>query len=136
MRHLKKTVKLGRKAEARKALLAGLAVSLIQRGRVTTTLAKAKALRPFAEKLVTLAKKGTLHHRRLAVTRVRDKRAVRKLFQELAPRFGSRPGGYTRIVKLWHRKSDAARLALIEWVEAGMEPREKKEAKSSVAAAS
>ncbi|CAF0695421.1 50S ribosomal protein L17 [Candidatus Methylacidithermus pantelleriae] len=116
MRHRKKTVKLGRKAESRKALLASLAVELVQHGRIITTLAKAKALRPFAEKLVTLAKKGTLHHRRLAVARIRDKQAVRKLFGEIAPRLSDRPGGYTRITKLWARRSDAARLALIEWV--------------------
>ncbi|MEM9399646.1 MAG: 50S ribosomal protein L17 [Verrucomicrobiota bacterium] len=118
MRHRKKTLKLGRKSEHRDALLSNLSISLIAHGRITTTITKAKALRPFAEKLVTLGKKGDLHHRRLAASKLNDKDAVRKLFSEIAPGFKERAGGYTRIYKLGPRNSDASEMALIEWVEA------------------
>jgi large subunit ribosomal protein L17 len=118
MRHLKKTVKLGRTASQRKALLSNLAVFLIEHGRIRTTLAKAKALRPVAEKLVTKAKKGTLHARRMALADLRHNvGAVHKLFAEIGPRSADRKGGYTRIMKLGPRKSDSAPMALIEWVD-------------------
>ena len=116
MRHLKHRNQLGVKKEHRTALIANLASALIKEGRITTTLKKAKALRPFAEKLVTLAKKGTLHHRRLAVARIRDREAVRVLFDEKVEDFRSRNGGYTRIYKTGTRIGDAAEMALIEWV--------------------
>lgn len=116
MRHLKHRNQLGVKKEHRTALVANLASALIKEGRITTTLKKAKALRPFAEKLVTLAKKGTLHHRRLAVARIRDREAVRVLFDEKVEDFRSRNGGYTRIYKIGTRIGDAAEMALIEWV--------------------
>ena len=118
MRHRKKTIKLGRTAEHRKALLANQVCSLIEHQRIKTTLAKAKAVRPLAEKMVTLGKKGTLHARRTALAVLRQRDAVKKLFDDIAPRSTSRNGGYTRIVKLGARKSDSAPIAFIEWVDA------------------
>jgi len=118
MRHQKKTVKLGRTAEHRKALLANQVCSLIEHQRIKTTLAKAKAVRPLAEKMVTLGKKGSLHARRTAMATLRQKDAVKKLFDDIAPRAADRKGGYTRIVKLGARKSDSAPVAFIEWVDA------------------
>lgn len=122
MRHRKNTVKLGRTAEHRDALLANQALSLIEHGRIKTTLAKAKAVRPIAEKLVTLAKRGGLHAQRTALAQLRNNstrtvKAVSKLFSEIGPRSASRPGGYTRIVKLGPRQSDSAPMAYIEWVD-------------------
>jgi large subunit ribosomal protein L17 len=122
MRHQKKTIKLGRSASHRDALLANQVVSLIEHSRIQTTLAKAKAVRPFADKLVTLGKKGTLHARRTALAYLRhNEDAVKKLFSEIAPRSATRNGGYTRIIKLGYRQSDAAPLALIEWVDQATE---------------
>jgi len=118
MRHQKKTVKLGLTAAHRKALLANQVCSLIEHQRIKTTLAKAKAVRPLAEKMVTLGKNGSLHARRIALAVLRQKGAVKKLFEDIAPRSVSRNGGYTRIVKLGARRSDAARVAFIEWVDA------------------
>lgn len=118
MRHKNKTVKLGRTASHRDALLANQVISLIEHSRIQTTLAKAKAVRPFAEKMLTLGKKGTLHARRTALAYLRhNEAAVRKLFSEVAPRSATRNGGYTRIIKLGYRKSDAAPIALLEWVD-------------------
>ena len=118
MRHQKKTIKLGRTAEHRKALLANQVCSLIEHQRIKTTLAKAKAVRPLAEKMVTLGKQGSLHARRTALAVLRQKNAVKKLFDDIAPRSAERKGGYTRIIKLGARKSDAAPVAFIEWVDA------------------
>jgi large subunit ribosomal protein L17 len=119
MRHLKRTAKLGRTGEHRNAMLASLVCSLIKHRRITTTLAKAKAARPVAEKMVTLAKRGTLHHRRLASARLhQDEEAVRKLFKDIAPAQKDRGGGYTRIIKLGQRQGDSAHLAILEWMEA------------------
>ena len=118
MRHQKKTIKLGRTAEHRKALLANQVCSLIEHQRIKTTLAKAKAVRPLAEKMVTLGKKGSLHARRTALAVLRQQDAVKKLFDDIAPRAAERKGGYTRIIKLGLRKSDAAPVALLEWVDA------------------
>ena len=118
MRHQKKTLKLGRTAEHRKALLANQVCSLIEHQRIKTTLAKAKAVRPLAEKMVTLGKNGSLHARRTALAVLRQKNAVKKLFDDIAPRSADRNGGYTRIVKLGARKSDSAPVAFIEWVDA------------------
>lgn len=98
-------------------MLANLVASLIIHKRVKTTLAKAKAARPLAEKLVTLGKGGTLHDRRLAVAKIGQKDAVGKLFKEIAPSFKERKGGYTRIIKLGPRPSDSAPVALLEWVD-------------------
>lgn len=116
MRHLKRTAKLGRTSEHRNAMLANLVCSLITHRRVTTTLAKAKAARPVAEKMVTLGKKGTIHHRRLAVARLHQEDAARILFKEIAPAFKDRNGGYTRIIKMNQRNGDAAQRAILEWV--------------------
>jgi len=118
MRHQKKVVKLGRTAEHRKALLANQVCSLIEHQRIKTTLAKAKAVRPLAEKMVTLGKNGSLHARRTALAVLRQKNAVKKLFEDIAPRSADRKGGYTRIIKLGVRKSDAAKVAFLEWVDA------------------
>jgi large subunit ribosomal protein L17 len=118
MRHQKKTVKLGRTAEHRKALLANQVCSLIEHQRIKTTLAKAKAVRPLAEKMVTLGKNGSLHARRTALAVLRQKNAVKKLFDDIAPRSADRKGGYTRIIRLGLRKSDAAAVAFLEWVDA------------------
>ncbi len=113
-----KTVKLQRDASHRKALLANLVCSLIEHRRIRTTLAKAKALRPVAEKMVTLGKRGDLHARRLAVAALGQKDAVKKLFEEIAVASKDRNGGYTRITKLGQRGSDSAPMAFIEWVDA------------------
>jgi large subunit ribosomal protein L17 len=117
MRHLKKTAKLGRTSEHRNAMLANLVCSLILHKRVTTTLAKAKAARPVAEKMVTLGKNGTLHDRRLAVARLHQEAAAKILFKEIAPAFKDRQGGYTRIIKMNQRIGDAAQRAILEWVD-------------------
>src|SRR5476651_2152278 len=118
MRHRRKTVKLGRSQSHRDALLSNQVCSLIEHSRIKTTLTKAKAVRPLAEKMLTLGKKGTLHARRTALSVLRQRDAVKKLFEEIAPRSASRNGGYTRIIKLGYRKSDSAPLAFIEWVDA------------------
>jgi len=117
MRHQKKTIKLGLTAAHRKALLANQVCSLIEHQRIKTTLAKAKAVRPLAEKMVTLGKNGSLHARRTALAVLRQKDAVKKLFEDIAPRSAARNGGYTRIIKLGQRKSDAAAVAFLEWVD-------------------
>jgi large subunit ribosomal protein L17 len=135
MRHLKRTAKLGRTFEHRNAMLANLVCSLIKHKRITTTLAKAKAARSVAEKIVTLGKRGTLQSRRLAAARLRahgptvqltkeERRkwrqgedVVRILFEEIAPAFKERNGGYTRIVKMEQRPGDAATRAILEWVD-------------------
>jgi large subunit ribosomal protein L17 len=129
MRHRKHRHTLGVKKEHRAALMANLAAALFRHGRIETTLAKARALRPFAEKLITMAVKAEraedparkVHYLRLAMARVRDKEAVFKLFNERVAEFTQRPGGYTRIYKLVPRTGDAADMALIELIEAGDE---------------
>lgn len=122
MRHQKKTVKLGRSAAHRDALLANQVCSLIEHKRIKTTLAKAKAVRPLAEKMVTLGKRGDLHARRTAAGYLGQKDALKKLFAEIAPAAASRKGGYTRIIKLGQRLSDSAPMAYIEWVDAASTP--------------
>jgi large subunit ribosomal protein L17 len=117
MRHQNKTVKLGRSQAHRDALLANQVCSLIIHQRIRTTLAKAKAARPLAEKMITLGKKGTIHARRTAAAYLHQADAVKKLFDEIAPRSANRAGGYTRIVKLGPRKSDSAPMAVLEWVD-------------------
>ena len=118
MKHGRKIVKLQRKQDHRDALLMNLTCSLIEHRRIRTTLAKAKALRPYAEKLVTLGKRGTLHARRTALSSLRHKDAVKKLFEEIAVASKDRVGGYTRITKLGQRRTDSAPMAYIEWVDA------------------
>ncbi|HVK59420.1 MAG TPA: 50S ribosomal protein L17 [Candidatus Kapabacteria bacterium] len=119
MRHRKRTAKLGRTSSHRNAMLANLVCSLILHKRVTTTLAKAKAARSVAEKMVTLGKSGTLHDRRLAAARLHQEDAVKILFNEIAPTQKTRQGGYTRIIKLHPRQGDAAEVAILEWTELG-----------------
>jgi large subunit ribosomal protein L17 len=130
MRHLKRTAKLGRTGEHRNAMLANLVCSLIKHKRVTTTLAKAKAARSVAEKLVTLGKKDTIHARRLVAARLHQEDAMNILFSEIAPAQKDRNGGYTRIVKMHQRQGDASQLAILEWVDmpvVGEAPTEKAE---------
>ena len=150
MRHLCRSAKLGRQFEHRNAMLINLVRSLIKHKRITTTLAKAKAVRPVAEKMVSLGKSGTLHDRRLAAARLRaqgrtlfkgtptrkgavarlawrkNEDVIHILFDEIAPVFKERNGGYTRIIRLGNRQGDAAQLAILEWVElpvaAALEP--------------
>jgi large subunit ribosomal protein L17 len=121
MRHLKRTAKLGRTGTHRNAMLANLVCSLIIHKRVQTTVAKAKAARSVAEKMVTLGKSGTVSDRRLAVGRLHNEQAAKILFTELAPVFKDRSGGYTRIIRLHQRQGDAAELAILEWIEAPIE---------------
>jgi large subunit ribosomal protein L17 len=117
MRHGKNRHKLSRDAAHRKALLANLSKQLIEHERIETTVAKAKAVKPEVEKLITLARRGDLHARRQALAALgQDKFVVYKLFEEIAPRYTERPGGYTRILKLGPRKSDATEMALLELV--------------------
>ncbi len=118
MRHQKNTVKLGRKEGHRKSMLSNLACSLIEHSRIKTTLAKAKAVKPLAEKMVTLGKAKTLHARRTALAVLRQADIVKILFDDVAPRAADRKGGYTRIIKLGQRKSDASEMCFIEWVDA------------------
>ena len=115
----KKGPRLGSGPAHQKLLLGNLCTSLFRQGRVRTTEAKAKALRPVAEKLITFAKRGDIHARRQVLKVVTDKGVVHDLFAEIGPRFAERPGGYTRIVKLGPRKGDAAPMALVELVEQG-----------------
>src|SRR5262244_559338 len=117
MRHRKRTAKLGRTHEHRNAMLANLVCSLIKHKRVKTTLAKAKAARSVAEKMVTLGKAGTMHDRRLAAARLHQEDAVKILFDEIAPVQKERRGGYTRIIRLNDRQGDAAQRAILEWVD-------------------
>lgn len=120
MRHRVKKVKLGRRGAHRDAMLANMVCSLIAERRIKTTLTKAKVLRSVAERMVTLGKKGTLAARRRAVSKLRSPDHVKVLFDEIAPGFADRQGGYTRITKLGTRMSDASEMAIIEWVEAGV----------------
>ena len=117
MRHRKKGRHLGRTASHRRATLRNMATSLFRHERIETTEAKAKELRPFAERLITLARRGDLHARRLARRSIADREVLGKLFEDLGPRFAERPGGYTRVLKLGARKGDGADMALIELVD-------------------
>jgi large subunit ribosomal protein L17 len=126
MRHLKKTVKLGRTGAHRDAMLANQVCSLIIERRIKTTLAKAKATRSLAEKMVTLGKAGTLAARRKALATIKQPAQVKVLFDEIAPGFAGRAGGYTRITKLGPRMSDSSEMVILEWMEASSEPVESK----------
>ncbi len=117
MRHQRSGKKLGRDPAHRKALYSNLAGALIEHGRIQTTEAKAKAVKPFAEKMITLGKRGDLHARRQALAALRSNRVVHRLFADIAPRFTERPGGYTRIVKLGPRQGDAADMVYLELVD-------------------
>lgn len=114
MRHGSRHRQLSRTSSHRSAMLRNMATSLLAHDRVETTEAKAKELRPYVEKLITLARRGDLHARRQVERKIRDRDVTGRLFKELGPRFAARPGGYTRIVKLGHREGDGAEMARIE----------------------
>lgn len=122
MRHRKKTIKLGRDSAHRKAMLGNMVCSLINEKRITTTLPKARAARVLAEKMVTLGKRGDLHARRQAISRLRSQDSVHELFATIAPAMSERQGGYTRIVKKGKRSSDASEMAILEWVDVTVAP--------------
>lgn len=128
MRHRKKTIKLGRSTSHREAMLANMVCSLINEKRITTTLPKARAARTIAEKMVTLGKRGDLHARRTAISRLRSQDSVHELFTNIAPAFQERPGGYTRIIKKGKRSSDASEMAILEWVDITVAPKQEPEA--------
>jgi large subunit ribosomal protein L17 len=117
MRHRRAGKKLGRDSAHRKALYSNLAGALIEHGRIKTTEAKAKAVKPFAEQMITLGKRGDLHARRLALAELRSQDVVHQLFADVGPRFADRPGGYTRIVKLGPRLGDSAEMVYLELVD-------------------
>jgi large subunit ribosomal protein L17 len=117
MRHQRSGKKLGRSPAHRKALYSNLAGALIEHGRISTTEAKAKAVKPFAEKMITLGKRGDLNARRQALAALRSNDVVHRLFADVAPRFTERPGGYTRIVRLGQRQGDAAEMVYLELVD-------------------
>lgn len=125
MRHGKSGRKLNRTASHRKAMFANMAAALIKHEQIVTTLPKAKELRPIADKLITLAKKGDLHARRQAISKIRDKDMVQKLFEVLGPRYAERNGGYTRVLKAGFRYGDNAPMAVIELVDRDVEARGK-----------
>lgn len=132
MRHRVDTFKVGRSSAHRRSMLANMVSSLFEHGSIQTTVVKAKAARSFAERLITIGKKGDLHRRRLAVSKLRDKSAVKKLFDEIAPGYEGRNGGYTRILKLGKRRGDAAEMCILQLVEvAAVEEAPKKEAKAA-----
>ena len=117
MRHHRAGKKLGRDASHRRALYANLASALIEHGRIRTTEAKAKAVKPIAEQMITLARRGDVHARRQALSYLRSQDVVHKLFSDVAPRFADRPGGYSRIVKIGPRQGDAAEMVYLELVD-------------------
>jgi large subunit ribosomal protein L17 len=117
MRHQRSGKKLGRDASHRKALYSNLAGALIEHGRIRTTEAKAKAVKPIAEQMITLGRRGDLHARRQALAYLRSQDVVHKLFSDVGPRFAERPGGYSRIVKLGPRQGDAAEMVYLELVD-------------------
>ena len=117
MRHARTGKKLGRDSAHRRALYANLACSLIEHGRIKTTQAKAKAVKPYVEKMITLGRRGDLHARRQALADLRSQDVVHKLFAEIAGRMADRPGGYTRIIKIGHRPGDAAEMVYLELVD-------------------
>ena len=134
MRHNRAVNHLGRQSGHRKAMLANMASSLILKKRITTTVAKAKALKPYLEPLVTKSKDDSTHNRRVVFSYLKDKEAVSELFRTIAPKIADRPGGYLRILHLGFRKGDAADMALVEFVdfnEAALASGEKKEAKKT-----
>lgn len=117
MRHRNKGRQLSRTSSHREALLRNMAISLFRHGRIHTTTAKAKELRPFAERLITLAKRGDLHAKRTAARKIADREVLADLFDTIGPRFAERPGGYTRVLKTGHRLGDGAEMAFIELVD-------------------
>jgi len=131
MRHQVKSKRLGRNSAQRKALLRSLVTSFLEKERITTTHSKAKAMKPVAEKMITLAKKNTLHTRRQTLSYIYKKSVVKKLFEDIGPRFTERPGGYTRIVKIGPRSGDGTEMAVIELVGTDFKKKTKKKEKLS-----
>ena len=131
MRHKVATFKVGRSGAHRRAMLANMATSLFANGQIETTLVKAKELRRYAEKLITIGKKGDIHNRRLAFAKLHSRDAVKHLFDVVAPEYAERNGGYTRIYKLGFRRGDAAEMCLIQLVKAEVAEEPKKEAKKA-----
>ena len=130
MRHNKKGTHLGKTTSHKKALVENMAASLIEHKSIKTTHAKAREVKRYVERLITYAKKGSLHHRRLAFKFLQNKAAVTELFDEIGPKYTERPGGYTRIIKLGFRKGDAAAISMLEFVD--IAPKIKKEKKEKV----
>ncbi len=133
MRHQRTGKRLGRDSAHRKALYANLAGALIEHGRIRTTITKAKAVKPLAEQMITLGRRGDIHARRQAVAVLRSKDIVHKLFDEIGPRFADRPGGYSRIVKLGPRPGDAAEMVYLELIDEPHVPRERPAASAPAA---
>jgi len=134
VRHARVGKKLGRDSAHRKALYANLTGALIEHGRIKTTVTKAKAVKPIAERMITLGRRGDLHARRQATSFLRSRDVVHKLFAEVAPKFADRPGGYARIVKLGPRAGDAAEMAYLELVDESVTPKPRRERSAAVAA--
>jgi large subunit ribosomal protein L17 len=130
MRHLKSGSKLGRNPAHRRATLRNLVTNVIERGRITTTLRRAKAARPLVERVITLGKRDSLHTRRQAASYLMTPAATQKLFDDIAPRFSDRPGGYTRIVRAGFRIGDGAELAILELLGSKLRKKQKKEKKA------
>lgn len=130
MRHKKHTFKIGRTDSHRRSLLSNQVCSLILTKKISTTLVKAKETKRIAEKMVTLAKSGTLHDRRRAISKLHNVDAVKVLFDEIAPIFKDRKGGYTRIIQLGKRIGDAAEICILQWVESSETPKEEKKEKT------
>ncbi|KQC07829.1 MAG: 50S ribosomal protein L17 [Candidatus Cloacimonas sp. SDB] len=128
MRHKMRGRKFGRESDHRKLMLKNLVLSLIEHGRINTTQAKAKEIRSLTERVITYGKKGTVHHRRMAFKILNNKDMVKKVFDQLAPKYSEREGGYTRVLKNGYRRGDCAPMAIIEFVE--NEPVEKKKKKT------
>jgi len=126
MRHRVKGKKLSRDSAQRKALLRNLVTSFLEKERIRTTLAKAKATKPIAEKMITLGKNNSLHSRRLALRFIYKRDVVKKLFDDIGPRFSERPGGYTRIVKIGSRAGDGADMAILELIGTEFKKKDKK----------
>jgi len=135
MRHMKAGFKLGRNPAHRRATLRNLVTNLIEKERITTTVLRAKAARPLAERMITLGKRDSLHSRRQAAAFLQTPEATRKLFADLAPRFADRPGGYTRIIRAGWRIGDGAELAILEFIGSELKKKEKKPRKGQEAEA-
>ena len=133
MRHHRADTKLGRAANHRRALLRNLVTSLLREERMMTTVQKARFMRPFAERMITLGKRGGLHARRQAAAFLVDPETVRKLFTTVGPRFSQRPGGYTRMTRLGWRQGDNAEMAMVELVGSELKKREKKKKEEATA---
>lgn len=129
MRHRRKVYKLGRRSAHLKSLIANQVASLILYGQIETTVQKAKGTKRLAEKMVTYAKKGDLHHRRLAIAKIKNKEAVTILFSKIAPLFTDRKGGYTSIIKVGKRNGDSADMAILKWVSMPLETAKRPESK-------